>query len=56
MNELKIILKQLHEVNRDIEGMLKDGAKTEKAQKILSDARDYRKMLEDDILLASKKG
>ncbi len=55
MNELKIILEALREVNRDIEGMLLAGAKDEKMQKILSDAREYRKMLEDDALHAAKK-
>lgn len=55
MNELKIIMESLREVNRDIEGMLRTGAKDEKMQKILNDAREYRKMLEDDALLAAKK-
>lgn len=55
MNELTIILEALREVNRDIEGMLRTGAKDAKMQKVLSDAREYRKMLEDDALHAAKK-
>ena len=55
MNELNIILEALREVNRDIEGMLRTGAKDAKMQKLLSDAREYRKMLEDDALNAAKK-
>lgn len=48
-------LKALQEVNRDIEGMLKSGATTEKAQKILKEAREYRQMLEDDLLSDVRK-
>lgn len=55
MNELKIILEALREVNRDIERMLRAGAKDEKSKKVLNDARVYRKMLEDDALHAAKK-
>lgn len=55
MNELTIILDALREVNRDIEGMLRSGAKDEKMQKILSDAREYRTMLEADALSVAQK-
>lgn len=55
MNELNVIMKALREVNRDIEGMLRTGAKDEKMQKILKDAREYRQMLEDDALHVAKK-
>lgn len=49
MNEMESLLKALHQVNLDIEGMLKSGAKDEKIEKLLSDAREYRAMLESDI-------
>lgn len=47
--------KQLQNVNRDIEGMLLAGATTEKAQKVLKDAREYREGLEEDLLRAVRK-
>lgn len=55
MESIESMKKQLHEVNRDIEGMLLAGAKSEKEQKVLSDAREYRAGLEDDLLRAVNK-
>lgn len=55
MESIESLKKQLHEVNRDIEGMLLAGAKSEKEQKVLSDAREYRAGLEDDLLRAVNK-
>lgn len=46
------IVKAIHQVNLDIEGMLRSGDESEKALKRLNDAREYRKMLEDDLQLA----
>jgi len=60
METVENLKKQLHEVNRDIEGMLTAVATTEKAQKVLKDAREYRTSLEEDLLRAvrdtEKKG
>lgn len=55
METVDNLKKQLQNVNRDIEGMLLAGATTEKAQKVLSDAREYRASLEDDLLAAVRK-
>ena len=55
MNEIDQLLKALREVNRDIEGMLRSGAKDEKSLKVLTEAREYRQMLEEEIMLAVKK-
>ncbi len=55
MNTIDQLLKALREVNRDIEGMLRSGAKDEKSLKVLTEAREYRQMLEEDIMLAVKK-
>lgn len=55
METIESLKKQLNEVNRDINGMLLAGATTEKAQKALSDAREYRASLEDDLLAAVRK-
>lgn len=52
---IESLKKQLHEVNRDILGMLQAGANTEKAQKVLKDAREYRESLEDDLRIAANK-
>lgn len=60
METIESLKKQLNEVNRDINGMLLAGATTEKAQKVLKDAREYRTSLEEDLLRAvrdtEKKG
>ena len=60
METIESLKKQLNEVNRDINGMLLAGATTEKAQKVLKDAREYRASLEEDLLRAvrdtEKKG
>nr|DAK54585.1 MAG TPA: hypothetical protein [Caudoviricetes sp.] len=55
METIESLKKQLNEVNRDINGMLLAGATTEKAQKVLKDAREYRASLEDDLLAAVRK-
>ena len=55
METIESLCKQLNEVNRDIDGMLRDGATTELAQKKLADARDYRESLEEDILREARK-
>lgn len=55
MESVENLKKQLQEVNRDIQGMLLAGATTEKAQKVLKEAREYRESLEDDILSAVRK-
>lgn len=54
MEKIEDLKKQLCEVNRDIEGMLVAGATTEKAQKVLKDAREYRASLEDDLLRVAR--
>ena len=55
METAENIKKQLREVNNDIEGMLLAGATTEKAQKVLADAREYRASLEEDLLREVRK-
>lgn len=55
MRETVILTKALHEVNRDIAGMLRRGVRDEKARKLLADAREYRRMLEDDLEHAARK-
>lgn len=55
METVDSLKKQLVQVNRDIEGMLLAGAPTEKAQKVLKDACEYRASLEEDLLMAVRK-
>lgn len=55
MNKIDTIKKQLQEVNRDIEGMLSNDVASEKKQKTLKDAREYRESLEEDLLLAVRE-
>lgn len=55
METVDSLKKQLVQVNRDIEGMLLAGATTEKAQKRLKDACEYRASLEEDLLMAVRK-
>lgn len=55
METIENLKKQIAQTNRDIEGMLCAGANTEKAQKVLKDAREYRTMLEDDLLHLVRK-
>lgn len=47
--------KQLYQVNRDIEGMILSGAKSQKAHKRLDDAIEYREMLESELLNEVRK-
>lgn len=53
--QIEDLRKQLREVNRDIAGMLIAGATTEKTQKVLKDAQEYRESLEDDLLRAVRR-
>lgn len=56
MESIESLKKQLQEVNRDIEGMILAGAMTEKEQKTLQDAHEYRANLEDDLITAVREG
>lgn len=55
METIEEIKAQLREVNRDIEGMLLSNNRSEKAAKILADAKEYRAHLEENLRYAAKK-